>query len=123
MTVRDAMSSPVIALRETDSALSGLKVLVKEGISGAPVVSADWRLLGLVTEFDLLLAIDYVGEEVPISRIMTREILSVNPDTDLDEARKLILGQHYRRLPVVDGDKVVGIIARRDILRVRFLPL
>jgi len=114
------MSSPAISVSETDSALSGLKVLVQNEISGAPVVSADGRLVGIVTEFDLLLAINHVGEHVPISRIMTRDILFVEPDAELEEARRLILDRQFRRLPVVSENKLVGIIARRDILRIRF---
>ena len=120
MKVQEAISSQLVTVRDTDSALAGLKLLVKEGLSGAPVVSSDSKLVGMVTEFDLLLAIDYVGETIPISRVMTKKVTSVGPDTDLEEARKLILDHHYRRLPVVDGDKVVGVVSRRDILRVRF---
>jgi CBS domain-containing protein len=120
MKVQEAISSQLVTVRDTDSALAGLKLLVKEGLSGAPVVSSDSKLVGIVTEFDLLLAIDYVGETIPISRVMTREVTSVSPTTDIEEARKLILDYHYRRLPVVDGGKVVGVLSRRDILRVRF---
>jgi CBS domain-containing protein len=120
MKVKEAISSQLVTVRDTDSALTGLKLLVKEGLSGAPVVSSDSRLVGMVTEFDLLLAIDYVGETIPISRVMTRDVTSVRPDTDLEEARKVILDHHYRRLPVVDGERVIGVLSRRDILRVRF---
>ena len=119
MTVRDAMNAQVITVRESDSALDGLKLLVKEGISGAPVVDEASDLVGVVTEFDLMLAIDHVGEHVP-ARIMTEGASSVTPDTSLDEARELMLGHHWRRLPVVEEDRVVGIPSRRDILRARF---
>ena len=67
MIVRDAMTTGAVTVRETASVLSGLKLLVQKGISGAPVVSNESELIGVVTEFDLLLAIDYVGEEMPIS--------------------------------------------------------
>lgn len=120
MKVKQAISSLLVTVRDTDSALTGLKLLVKEGLSGAPVVSSDSKLVGMVTEFDLLLAIDYVGEAIPISRVMTRDVTSVRPDTDLEEARKVILEHHYRRLPVVEGERVIGVLSRRDILRVRF---
>lgn len=120
MTVRDAMTSNVITLRDTDSVFAGLKLLVKEAISGAPVITKDDRLIGMVTEFDLLLAIDYVGEEFPISRVMHKEVISVGPDMDLEEARRVILTHNYRRLPVVQNEKLIGILSRRDILRIRF---
>ncbi len=120
MIVRGAMTSRLVTVRATDSALGGLKLLVQEGISGAPVVSKDSQLVGVVTEFDLLLAIDCVGEEVPISRVMTENVTSVQSDTPLENARKLMLTNNWRRLPVVDNDKLVGVLARRDILRARF---
>ena len=118
MTVREAMGSQLITVRDTDSALAGLKILVQEKVSGAPVVSGDSKLVGMVTEFDLLLAIDYVGDAVPISRVMHSEVIYVSPDATLEEARKVILT--HRRLPVVDDGKVIGVISRRDLLRVRF---
>ena len=120
MTVRDAMTTQVITLRDTDSVVAGLKVLVKEAISGAPVVTQNDRVIGMVTEFDLLLAMDCVGEQLPISRVMHKDVVSIAPDTDLEEARRLILAHNYRRLPVVEGGRLVGILARRDILRIRF---
>ena len=64
------MGSQYVTVRDTESVLAGLKRLVQEGISGAPAISADSRLMGMVTELDLLLAIDHVGEEFPISRVM-----------------------------------------------------
>ena len=120
MIVRDAMTTGAVTVRETDSVMSGLKLLVQKGISGAPVVSNESELIGVVTEFDLLLAIDYVGEEMPISRVMTENVVSISPDAPLEKARKLMLTHNWRRLPVVDDSKVVGILSRRDILRVRF---
>jgi CBS domain-containing protein len=120
MTVRDAMTSKVTVVRDTDSALAGLKVLVREGVGGAPVVSKDARLVGMVTEFDLLLAIDFVGETVPISRVMHNDVISIDPEASLEEARHMMLHHHHRRLPVVEGEKVIGVLSRRDLLRIRF---
>jgi CBS domain-containing protein len=105
MTVRDAMSTKLITLGENESVLSGLKLLVKEGVGGAPVVSKDLRILGMVTEFDLLRGIDYVGEAMPVSRVMSHDVVSIEPDADLEEARKLVLTRNWRRLPVVEGGK------------------
>ena len=120
MNVKEAMGTPYVTVRDTDSVLTGLKRLVKEGISGAPVISADSQLMGMVTEFDLLLAIDHVGEDFPISRLMHREVVSIRPEASLEEARELILTHNYRRLPVVENNKVIGVLSRRDLLRVRF---
>ena len=120
MKVQDAMTQELITVRETDSALASLKVLIKGGVSGAPVVSEELLLLGIVTEFDLLLAIDFVGEQVPVSRVMTSDVVSLSPDVDLDRARELFVTNNWRRLPVVEEGHLVGILSRRDLLRARF---
>ncbi len=120
MTVRDAMSTELVTLGENESVLTGLKLLVKEGVSGAPVVSGDLQLIGMVTEFDLLLGVDYVGEAMPVSRVMSPDVVSIGPDAELEEARTLILAHNWRRLPVVQDGKLVGMLSRRDILRVWF---
>ena len=114
------MSTELITLGENDSVLAGLKLLVKEGVSGAPVVSPDSQLIGMVTEFDLLLGVDYVGEAMPVSRVMSRDVVSIGPDAELEEARTLILSHNWRRLPVVQDGTLVGMLSRRDILRVWF---
>ena len=71
MTVQDAMMSPAVTVPHDSSALSALKLLIEKGISGAPVVLEHSSLVGVVTEFDLLLAGDHVGEHGPISVVMT----------------------------------------------------
>lgn len=118
MKVKDAMSRKIVTLSEDDNALTALKTLVKRKVSGAPVLDARGRLVGLVTEFDLLLALDYIGEGVRVTKIMKTEIVSVRPDTPLAEARDLFLRHQLRRVPVLSRGKVVGVLSRRDLLRV-----
>lgn len=120
MIVADAMNPSVLTLFEDDSVLNGLKVLVKRSLSGAPVVSRDQEIRGMITEFDLLLALDYVGEDIPISKVMTTSVIAVESKMPLNEATDIMISNNFRRLPVVDDNKVVGVLSRRDILRIRF---
>jgi CBS domain-containing protein len=117
MKVRDAMNRKTVTLSAGDSALTALRTIVKRGVSGAPVLDAKGKVIGLVTEFDLLLALDYIGEGVSVTRIMKTEVLSVSPDRPLSEVRDLFLRHQVRRVPVVSRGKLVGILSRRDLLR------
>lgn len=117
MKVRDVMQRMVVTLSERDSAYDALRTLVRRGISGAPVVR-DGRLVGLVTEFDLLLAIDFVGHGVDVAKIMKTNVVGVRPGTSLAEVRELFLKYHFRRVPVLSRGRLVGILSRRDVLRV-----
>ncbi|MFH1131508.1 MAG: CBS domain-containing protein [Pseudomonadota bacterium] len=118
MKVKDAMSPHLVTVKADDVAIDALKILVRKGVSGAPVIGEGGQLVGLVTEFDLLLALDFVGEGVPVSKIMSSNVVTVEPDTDLEEVRDLLLVNNFRRIPVAKEGKIIGIISRRDILRV-----
>lgn len=76
--------------------------------------------MGMVTELDLRLAIDQVGEEFPISCVMLKDVVSIRPDATLGQAVSVILKHNYRRLAVIEYDMGIGVLLRRDLLRVRF---
>ena len=116
-SVREAMSPPPMALLGHDSAMHSLRRMVQEEASAATVLDRHGARVGVVIEFDLLLAINHVGEEVPVSRVMTVEVEAVSPDCGLEEARRLMLEFHLRRLPVLEDRHVAGVLTRRDVLR------
>ncbi|MBI2892524.1 MAG: CBS domain-containing protein [Deltaproteobacteria bacterium] len=116
MKVRDVMQRKVVTLGERDSAFEALRTLVRRGVSGAPVVR-DGRVVGLVTEFDLLLALDFIGDGVEVAKVMKTEVVGVRPDTSLVEVRSLFMTHRFRRVPVVSRGRLVGIVSRRDLLR------
>lgn len=97
-----------------------LASLMIEGFGGVPIVDRKQRLLGIVTEFDLLSVLD-TGKrlsDISASQIMTSETVSVTPDTDIRTLIYVLQTNHVIRVPVIDNTdrKLVGIVARRDIL-------
>jgi CBS domain-containing protein len=89
------------------------------GFGSVPIVNEKGRVVGLVTEFDLLKAImeEKSLEEITARDIMTQNPLTVLPDTNALELIRLLEEHHHIRLPVVDSEgKLLGIVARRDIL-------
>ncbi|MEJ0046655.1 MAG: CBS domain-containing protein [Rhodospirillales bacterium] len=115
--------------------------MVADRISGLPVVDDDGRLMGIVTEGDLLrrfetgtekphsgwldlllgpgrLADDYVRSHSRTVRdVMTETVVTVTEDTPLADIVKLIERRHIKRVPVVRGDALVGLVSRADIVR------
>ncbi|MGV7227988.1 MAG: CBS domain-containing protein [Nitrospirales bacterium] len=94
--------------------------LMIEGFGGVPIVDGNQRLVGIVTEFDLLAVLDTGKKlsDISAGQIMTHETISVTPDTDIRTLIYVLQTNHVIRVPVIDNKegKLIGIVARRDIL-------
>ena len=128
MRARDLMSSPPVTVRADTPAKAAIALLAAHGFTALPVVDGDDTLIGLVTEADLLhdrvLADPRTPHEpIPapeqlVGSLMTPRPRTVPPGTDVARVASLMLEQHLRSLPVTDGNRVVGVLTRRDLLRV-----
>lgn len=85
--------------------------------TGSLLVMDGTRLVGIVTERDVLKAVgqDLDPKNVPLKDVMTTEIVTIGPQTTLKEAAKIMASKWIRHLPVVEGANVVGIISQRDL--------
>ncbi len=118
--VSDYMSANVMTFKPEDSVIDALRKLIKSGRSGAPVVDNEGRLVGILSEFDCLkeaLMGGYFQEAGDrVADHMTTEPDSVQLGDNIIRAGDLFM-QGRRRLPVLDGEKLVGIITRADFGR------
>lgn len=141
MQARDVMSTPVISVGEDASVADVARLLLRHGISAVPVLGADGRLLGIVSEGDLVRRVESGTERVPswwlrmfgdtedqvrdyakthgrrAADVMTREVTTVDEDTGLAEIAALLERHRIKRVPVVRGNEVVGIVSRANLLR------
>ncbi len=119
--VRYYMSDDVHALDPGMDVFEAVGFLLRHRISGAPVTDEEGKLIGMLTEKDLLTllaaGIDGMIPSGTVESFMTRKVDTVEPDLTLQEAAGLFLRGKYRRYPVVEGDKVIGLLSRRDVLR------
>jgi acetoin utilization protein AcuB len=127
MLVRDWMQQEVVTLRESDSLARAIELLARRGIRHLPVVRED-RLVGLVSDRDLRSATPSSLSEpadrraeapstTSVTRIMVREVVTVPPEAALEEAARLLTLRRIGCLPVVEGERLVGIITETDLLR------
>jgi CBS domain-containing protein len=121
MRIRDFMvSKPVVFTSDTDL-LDAVRVLVDRRISGAPVVDARGNLVGFLTERDFLraaLVAGYHGESGGcVGEYMSSDVQAVNADDSLIDVATRFIETKYRRYPVIEDNRVVGVVARRDVLR------
>lgn len=144
MKVKEVMVREVVTLSPHDSIKKAMDILFKMQISGLPVVDGEGKLVGMFTEKSILSRaypayIEKIGgfvyaddpksvkskfaelESLRVEQLMRREVFTTTEDSSLSEAAHVMLVERARRLPVVDLKyKVVGIIARCDIVKALF---
>jgi CBS domain-containing protein len=112
MKAREVMTANVISVVESSTVEDAARMLARHRISGLPVVNEGGTLVGLVTEHDLIAK---PGHNV--TDIMSRSVISVSPETEVEEVSHLLTNQRIRRVPVLQDGKVVGIVSRSDLVR------
>lgn len=118
MTVRRIMNSNVVYLTPDDTVSHAAKLLEHHKIGMLPVCSSDGKLRGIVTDRDIAIrcvAFDNPPEDTKLRDIMTRGIVTISPDDDVTEAANTMATERIRRLPVVENNRVVGILSLADI--------
>ena len=116
--VRNHMSRDLLTV---DSALPLAEVaarMVEREVGAVLVLDGD-RLVGILTERDVLRAVAHRthSSEARVRQWMTREVVTVPPSMDADDAAKTMLDRNFRHLPVVDNGRPVGIVSMRDLTR------
>ncbi len=112
MKVKEVMTSDVISVPEVSTIEDAARLLARYRISGLPVINAAGALVGLVTEYDL------IAKQGPtVADIMSRSVISVTEDTDVEEVAHLLTNRRIRRVPVLRGDRLVGIVSRSDLVK------
>jgi CBS domain-containing protein len=118
LTAGAIMSANLVTVGPDASIEEAIELLLNEQISGLPVVDRAGRLVGVITEFALLaVAYDQRVKNHTIYEHMTTEVITVDHDDPVSRVADLCIVHRVRRLPVLKNGRLVGIIARRDVLR------
>jgi CBS domain-containing protein len=116
-SVKDAMTSDVKTAAPSVSLADAAKLMKQEDVGSVPVVDGE-RLIGMLTDRDIVVRGIADGSDphaVTAGDIASRDIVTVRPDDDLEEALRLMAQHQVRRLPVVDDGHLVGVLAQADV--------
>lgn len=119
LNIKDIMNRAVHTVSPDDTFDEACSLLLRQHISGLPVVDHEQRLVGIITENDLLNVLVGGGEEgsYRVADYMTADVTTVSEDDSAVEVAGMFLKYQVRRFPVLSGDRLVGIVARRDLVR------
>lgn len=118
MKVKELMTKKVITVGDDTNVKDICKLLNKLNMSGFPVVSKTGKLVGFISERDVIAAVSrphFLNKSA--RHLMSRKPRTIQDDAPLTHASKIFAEEKYRQLPVVHNGKLVGIIARKDVLK------
>lgn len=118
MKLREIMTNTVVRINPEESVAVAARTLARYNIGALPVCGGDGRLCGLVTDRDLVTRCIAAGRQpgsTRVSEIMTTNVVSARPDMDTGAAAYLMGRQQIRRLPVVENEKLCGIVSLGDL--------
>ena len=111
MIAKHIMTKDVITVSPAITIKNLAKILIENQISGAPVVDKNGKILGVVSEADIVAK---KGKQV--KAIMSKKVFAVTEETPVEEIAHLMTAHKVKRLPVMRGGKLVGIVSRADIV-------
>lgn len=132
MLIRDVMTTPAVTVAATTPIGTALRLMDDDKITSLPVVDLHGVLVGIVSEADLVQDEDLFADRVPVSvvrvsgttpprrvgEVMTHLVVTVRSDDELEVAIDLMRATMVKSLPVMENDRVVGVISRSDLVHV-----
>ncbi len=144
LKVKDIMTTEIITVSPDTEIVNAAKILLEKRINGLPVIDDTGKLAGILCQSDLvaqqksipipsvftllesfipLTSIKRIDKEVEkiaaltVKQAMTPNPVTVGPQTDIEDVAKLMVDKKYYTLPVMEGDKIVGIVGKEDVLK------
>jgi len=118
--IKDVMTSNPCSIDAEKSVAYAAKMMREEDVGLAPIVEGD-KLIGMLTDRDIAIRVVAEGrnpDQVKVADVASKQVVTIDPQQDLDEALRIMAKHQVRRLPVVEEDgKLVGVVAQADIAR------
>jgi len=122
VTAKDFMTSRIVSLTPEMDLLEAMRLLAEHRISGAPVIDAEGNVVGMLTERDCLRTVVVAGYHGEcgcgsVAGFMSTDVQSVDADTNLLDVADLFVKHRFRSYPVLEDNRLLGVISRQDVIR------
>ena len=115
--VKEIMTRDAISITPKYSIRESVDLMAEKGIGSLPIVDKEEKLVGIVTERDFALALAGSLTNETVGDIMIKDVITTTPGTPIESCSKIMVRNNLRRIPVVEEDKLIGIVTSTDILR------
>ena len=121
------MNKSLVTISPNENAFDAMDFLLEKRISGAPVLDDNGQMIGIITESDFLrMILDRAYNNHPVrgnlvKDYMSQDLTTVSPNMDLLDVAQMFTRSPYKRFPVVENGKLLGLVSRRDILKAALL--
>ena len=125
MKVKECMCSNVITAKENDNICCAAKLMKENDIGCLPVCDETNKVLGFITDRDIVLrgiAENKDCSQTKVKDLMVKNIIKTTPDTEIEDASKIMEENQIRRIPVIENERIVGILSIGDIARNENIP-
>jgi CBS domain-containing protein len=119
-TARDIMTADPACARESDTVYDAAQILAREEVGALPICGEDNRLKGMITDRDIVVKVLAEGKDlraVHVGELAQGEAVTIGADDDAEEIMRTMTTHRVRRLPVIDGHDLVGVVAQADVAK------
>ena len=118
LKAKDIMTTEVVAVSKDADIYRAIRMMVENNVTGLPVIDKDRMLVGVVTEKDVLkLLYDVEDRPGKVEDFMTRAVVAFDQETDIATVADGLAASHFRRVPILNHGRLVGIISRKDVIK------
>jgi CBS domain-containing protein len=114
--ISSIMEEDVITLHEGDSIEDAIKMMLRGNVSGFPIVDEERKVIGIVSERDFVSLVANIITGKRVADFMSRDVVSVRPDTKVEDAARVMISNDFRRLPIVHEGVMTGVVTTSDIV-------
>ncbi|MGQ9460845.1 MAG: CBS domain-containing protein [Candidatus Bathyarchaeaceae archaeon] len=115
--VRHIMTREVFSVHTSAKISDAINIMVENKVGGIPVIDGEGRVWAIITERDIITIFGKMISGAKVSDLMSKKVVTATPETFILEAEKRMIKRGFRRLPIISGNKLVGIVTVMDILR------
>jgi CBS domain-containing protein len=114
--VREIMQSDVVTISDNAGVDEAIKAMLEHNTSGLPIVDSGNRVVAICTEKDLIRFAAGIASKQKVDQYMSRKVKTTTPDTSIGQAARIMIDNGFRRIPIVNNGKILGMVTASDIM-------